>query len=124
MRFGRGIVAGAGLALMVGLTSCGDGAQPAGNNAPAQPVVTVTSMTRPLTESPSSLGSVSAPKTPAVMTAVDYVIQAEECFGDNDRVNAIAAYDKAIALTEVGGNAVQAKIFTARKAAIVRGAKR
>ena len=118
MRFGRGIMAGAGLALMVGLTSCGDGAQPAGGSTPVQ------APPQQAAANPLSYGSVSAPKKSAVMTAVDYVIQAEECFGDNDRANAIAAYDKAIALTEVEGNAVQAKIFTVRKAAIARGAKR
>ncbi len=52
---------------------------------------------------------------------VDYVLQAEECLGNNDRAGAIRFYDQAIGLTENDGNPRQARIFAARKNLIEQG---
>ena len=70
-----------------------------------------------------ALASQAFPGQPrgASLPAVDYVLQAEECVGNNDRAGAIKFYDIAISLTENDGNPVQARIFAARKSAIERG---
>ena len=116
MRTGRLILAGAGLTAMMALTSCGDGAKPATDAGRGSEPAKIVDL-------PASTGRSVAPQHKVVTgsTAVDFVIQAEESLGNNDRASALAFYDKAISLTKSDGNAKQAQVFEKRKAAIIGG---